>query len=163
MSTVQLPIELITAEADGDVIAEGGQVKVDTTSADTELSASFDNVQGILTLTIPKLGTVRAGGFPTSSDVGLGTKGDSGSGGRDGVDGTVGIDGQRGADGCIGPQGQRGEGGKQGIRGQQGQKGYAGNQGIKGDQGDAGKFSVFIQSTEPVGEQVIAGSIWIKL
>ena len=163
MSINKLPIELIEAETDGDVVSENGQVQVDNSTADADLSAEFDNVQGILTITIPKLGTVRVPGFPTSSDVGQGTKGDTGTSGRDGVDGVNGTDGQRGADGCIGAQGQRGEAGKQGIRGQQGAQGIQGNTGLQGDKGDPGQFAVFIQSTEPTGEAVVAGSIWIKL
>ena len=163
MSTQELPLDLIQAAADGPIKSVNGQLVVDTsTSSTTDFTGSFDDVQGVLTLTIPNLGALRISGFPTTTAVGQGQKGDTGASGRDGVDGTLGADGQRGADGCVGPQGSQGTQGKTGARGQQGEQGQLGPTGATGPTGADGVIKVFMQVDPPDGYGVSPGAIWIK-
>ena len=136
MAVQEIPLDLIQATSDGPVKSINGELVVDSSSSSTATYAgSFDDVQGVLTLTVPNLGTLRISGFPTTTAVGVGTKGDTGDSGRDGVDGTLGADGQRGADGCVGPMGSRGDVGKTGARGQQGEQGSIGPTGPRGPTG----------------------------
>ena len=160
--SIEIPLDLVKAETDGPVQSVNGQLVVESNSTSTTTFAgSFDDVQGVLTLTIPNLGALRITGFPTTTAVGVGDKGDTGAAGRDGVDGTLGSDGQRGADGCVGPQGGRGEQGKTGARGQQGEQGQIGPTGATGPTGEPGVVKIYMQADEPLNAN--PGEIWIKL
>ena len=164
MAVQEIPLDLIQANSDGPVKSVNGELVVDSGSSSTATYAgSFDDVQGVLTLTVPNLGTLRISGFPTTAAVGIGTKGDTGESGRDGVDGTLGADGQRGADGCVGPMGSRGDTGKTGARGQQGEQGQRGPTGATGPTGADGVIKVFMQADPPDGFGVVPGSIWIRM
>ncbi len=160
---IEIPIDMISAEADGSVESVNGQLTVNSGTDTTTYTGSFDDVQGVLTITIPKIGTLQITGFPTTTGVGQGTKGDAGVAGRDGVDGTLGADGQRGADGCIGPQGSRGDAGKTGARGQQGQQGELGPTGATGATGATGVMQIYMQADMPEGSEILPGAIWVKL
>jgi hypothetical protein len=162
MAVQEIPIDLVTASSDGPIKSVNGQLVVDSTTTTTEFTGNFDDVQGVLVLNIPNLGTLRISGFPTTTAVGVGQTGNTGASGRDGVDGTLGADGQRGADGCVGSQGQRGEVGKTGSRGQQGEQGQRGPTGEKGPTGADGVIKVYMQADEPVDAGIVPGSVWIK-
>lgn len=156
----KIPVNLIEASVDGDVVSKNGQVFVEQApSAITELAGSFDSLQGVLTLEIPNIGKLQIAGLPTvNSSINVSTE--RGASGRDGLDGTFAVDGERGPDGCIGQQGMQGEQGRQGYRGQQGRQGMQGVEGSKGDTGDAGSMKIYFQAADPGA--VGAGSIWVR-
>jgi hypothetical protein len=151
-----------TGQSGGDLKVEVGDLLggslVDGTAQD-----GVDDAAGILTLTIPALGTIQLSGFPVVTDLGKGEPGDTGTSGRAGVDGTIGRDGDQGPSGCVGPTGTRGDPGRDGPRGVQGPEGPRGPEGPKGDPGKDGALQVYMQVEDPAttGQNVQAGAIWI--
>ena len=136
----KIPLSSVAASTDGAVVAEAGLLSTVLPNSDeTEFTGSFDNAAGILTLTIPALGTIQLSGFPVVTDLGKGEPGDTGTSGRAGVDGTIGRDGDQGPSGCVGPTGTRGDPGKDGA------------------------LQVYMQVEDPAitGQNVPAGAIWI--
>lgn len=156
----KIPVNLIEADKEGDIVSKNGQLMVEQSPANiTELAGSYDSIQGVLTIEIPNIGKLQIGGLPTmNSSVSVTTV--HGTAGRDGVDGTFAVDGERGPDGCIGQQGMEGEQGRQGYRGQQGRQGQQGVEGNKGEKGDDGSMKIYFQATDPGA--VGPGSIWVR-
>lgn len=164
MSTTKIPLSAVAADTDGTVVAAAGLLSTVLPNSDeTEFKGTFDSAAGILTLTIPSLGTLQLAGFPVVTDLGKGEPGNDGAQGRAGVDGTVGVDGTQGPAGCIGAQGTRGDPGRDGPRGVAGTEGPRGPQGERGLPGKDGTIQVYMQTEDPAttGQNVQAGAIWI--
>jgi hypothetical protein len=160
----KIPLSSVAASTDGTVVAEAGLLSTVVPNKDEKnFTGNFDSAAGILTLTIPELGTIQLSGFPVVTDLGKGEPGDPGASGRAGVDGTIGRDGDQGPAGCMGPSGTRGDPGRDGPRGVQGPEGPRGPAGPKGDPGKDGALQVYMQVEDPAttGQNVQAGAIWI--
>lgn len=144
----------------GNVVAQGDSLRVESIPAsDKQLDGVFDNVNGILSITIPGVGEVSIGGFNTVADLGEGRRGLPGSDGRPGVHGMIGLNGLQGSKGCRGPQGKSGKPGKRGPRGLEGPIGPTGATGPRGATGADGRVQIYIQSEDPGA--VGAGALWM--
>ena len=162
MSLTKPSLKMIQAgTVSGDVENTGTGLTVTAESNDsTQLSGTFDNVTGTLTLSIPGFDTLTIKNFMTQSDVGSGSEGPQGVSGTAGVDGIIGEEGLQGKRGCQGPQGAQGERGVRGPQGKQGEQGPSGPQGERGLAGLDGRVAIYISDSDP--GPVGAGALWIK-
>lgn len=162
----RINIEQVQADSTGQVVSKSTGLAVESPVEDiVELEGKFDSSQGVLTLSLPTLGTLRVSGFPSAADLGHGPQGDRGPDGRDGIDGLMGRDGRRGADGCDGPRGAGGAPGRRGPRGLEGPVGPVGPTGATGPRGEDGTVQMFQQAEDPViehGDHVLPGCIWVR-
>ena len=160
----KLPIDMLEADSSGALTAADGTVSVSAVqdTSVTEFGGNFDTVSGALTISIPNVGSITINGLLTLTAVGAGPQGISGLRGVDGVDGLTPRDGRQGADGCVGSVGPVGADGGEGPRGIQGPQGFIGVTGARGERGPDGRFRVFFQADEPVGDGVEAGTIWVR-
>lgn len=160
MST-KIPLELIKPRlSKGNIIASGQSLAVsEINEFNGEPLGVFDNVSGILTLSLPGIGKFNITGFVSRYDVGTGQRGEQGVPGSSGVDGVLGAEGLQGPRGCRGPQGQQGKPGPRGPRGVEGPMGPTGATGSQGIRGMDGRVQVYIQSEDP--GPVGAAALWI--
>lgn len=157
----KVPTNVMISPTDGPLVSKEGQIVTESQSEIiTEPSGTFDPLTGVLTLSLPNVGSFNITGLPTTSDMGSGPAGQMGARGRDGIAGLNPLDGQRGADGCMGADGSEGLPGKDGPRGREGDPGGPGPIGEEGPAGQDGKFAVYFQQSDP--GPVGAGSVWIR-
>lgn len=161
-SVTRPPVELIGSNRQGQVIAEGGRLKVSggNNGNETDLSGYYDPTSGTLTLSVPNYPKLTVSGFLTKSSIPRNPVSTVGQRGRDGIDGTIGLDGRTGDTGCQGPRGPRGITGARGPRGERGLQGARGERGEKGERGSDGRVLVFVQDTDP--GPVGAFAIWVR-
>lgn len=128
-------------EGQTEIVVDNDKLKV---SSPSESSVSeiaegrFDDVLGVLTLTLFNGETVKISGFPVASKIPPGPTGAQGLPGKDGAPGKPGKPGKVGAPGCVGAPGERGETGSVGQEGRQGLQGPPGPRGLTGRQGPVG-------------------------
>ena len=83
-------------------------ILTENSTTDNHVSGgSFDNVNGVLTLTFANGDSVSVSGFLTQGDIGDAAQGLQGPVGPAGADGLVGVAGPQGPQGCQGPPGQQ--------------------------------------------------------
>jgi hypothetical protein len=129
-------------------------------SISVSLEANYDEVKGVLHLSVPGYPELEISGFMTPLFIREGKQGKPGYPGRQGVDGIDGLDGPQGPQGCIGPKGPEGRPGQRGPLGQQGAQGQQGPNGPTGEAGESGSLQVFIQNDEP--DNPTHGALWVK-
>lgn len=138
------PAEMISAKGDieqTEIRVKNGFLAPDVPSSSvvSEVeSAVYDEIQGILTLTLYNGQQLQVKGFPTLNDLRQGPAGPTGPAGDPGQPGQDGRHGERGPTGCIGPQGPAGPQGPPGIDGRDGLEGPPGPQGPEGPTGPMG-------------------------
>ena len=99
------------------------------------LQATYDSLNGTLTLSLPDGSSVIAEGFPTLEQLKQGREGKQGLRGLPGKPGQNGRDGRDGNEGCPGPKGDQG---RPGSTGPTGPLGPTGDTGVPGPQGPTG-------------------------
>lgn len=162
MSIVKPSLSMINAGSSSGNVSNTGKGLVVTTEETqaTELSGTFDNISGTLTLSIPGYPVLTISNFMTQSDVGTGKEGPQGVSGTSGTDGIIGESGTQGERGCRGPRGPVGERGVRGPEGKQGEQGPMGPTGPQGISGLDGKVAIYINNEDP--GPVGSGALWIK-
>lgn len=161
MSLVKAPLDMIQSpQQSGTVVAEGESLAIKPLSENIDqISGSFDDATGTITLNIPAHGKVVITGLPTSNSVGVGRAGNQGNDGTPGMDGLIGAIGDVGQRGCRGPAGPQGKPGPRGPRGVDGPPGPTGSTGPQGIRGQDGRVQIYIQSEDP--GPIGAGALWI--
>lgn len=161
MSLVKAPLDMIQSpQQSGTVVAEGESLAIKPLSENIDqISGSFDDATGTITLNIPVYGKVTITGLPTSNSVGVGRAGNQGNDGTPGMDGLIGSVGDVGQRGCRGPAGPQGKPGPRGPRGVDGPPGPTGSTGPQGIRGQDGRVQIYIQSEDP--GPIGAGALWI--
>lgn len=101
-------------------------------------TATYDEIQGILTLIFVNGQQILVSGFPTQNSLLPGPTGPQGPEGNPGAPGQDGRHGERGPTGCTGPMGIAGPQGPVGVDGRDGAEGPQGPQGPIGPTGPMG-------------------------
>ena len=164
MSLTRTPIDLIEATgAPGTDVQFDGKNLFLADPEQTQVSlagASYDNINGVLTIQLSNGDEIQVPGFLTTGSIGDAVQGLQGPVGPSGADGLVGVAGPQGPQGCQGPPGPAGRTGSPGVQGIQGPTGPEGPQGEKGDTGDDGVVQMYIQAEDPGA--VGAGAVWVR-
>ncbi len=151
MALTKPPVDMISAHGDEDEVdikvGEDGYLQTTRQISSTVsevATASYDEIQGVLTLTFANERQLLVKGFPTRTTLLPGEEGPQGQEGDAGKDGDDGKDGERGEEGCQGPEGppgplgQPGSDGRDGLPGPPGPTGPTGPTGPKGPTGPTG-------------------------
>lgn len=111
---------------------------IDTSETNKQLvglQATYDPLNGTLTLSLPDGSSLSTEGFPTLEQLKQGREGKQGLRGLPGKPGQNGRDGRDGGEGCPGPKGDQG---RPGSTGPTGPLGPTGDTGVPGPQGPTG-------------------------
>lgn len=130
-------------EGQTEIIVEQNMLKVSTpqeSSVSEVASGHYDDVLGVMTITLHNGETIKVPGFPTASKIPEGPPGPQGLPGKDGQPGKPGKPGKAGAPGCMGAPGEKGDTGEVGQEGRQGLQGPPGPRGLTGRQGPVGNI-----------------------
>lgn len=166
----KVPLDMLSAagkpgsnvEFDGKEIKIGGVISTENPDIGNAnvTGAHYDQATGSLIITFSNGYELKASGFMTSGNIGVGPAGPQGLQGQAGVDGLQGRDGQKGSTGEQGTSGPQGRIGATGPEGPRGDPGIPGAAGATGPQGEKGKVEVYVTAEDP-GAEAGPGALWV--